>query len=507
MERARHLLRSSLIVIAFLAATKLTGLLRTRLVAAAFGTGSEIDAFTAANQLPELFVTLISAGALAAAFIPVYSASLSRDGRQSARLANSVITLVLLALGAISAVGILLAPWIAGQLVPGFPAEQQRLTAGLMRIILIQTTLFGVSGVLSSILNAHQHFALPALAPIGLDLGYLIGLNFFVPALGIQGLAWGTVAGALLHIAIQLPALWRYRFQLRPALDLRLAGVREVLRLMGPRIVTLGSVQLADLFIIRLASGMGTGSTSGYFLAYYIMQLPETLFGTAIATVVFPTMAERYNAGDLDGLKRTAMGALRIIWMLTIPSAVLLLVLGRQAIGVVFQSGAFTGASTEIVYAILVAFALRIVSEASLEIVARLFYAQHDTRTPMWVALGWLALNVGLAFPLAEALGAPGLAWASTIAFSLQSAALFLLNRRRLGDLDAGRLLRVGARGLLGGLALALVALAVQSALGDGLISLLAAASAGVAAYLLVSYLAGARELADLLGLFRARLA
>jgi putative peptidoglycan lipid II flippase len=167
MNRARHLLQSGIMVIVLLGFDKLLGLVRTQFVGAAFGTGSDYDAFTAANQLPEVFVTLISGGALAAAFIPVYSDYLiGPKTRQSARLANTIFTLVLLILSGISAVGALFAPWVTSIfLVPGFSPEQQQLTAELMRIILVQTTIFGVSGVLSSILNAHQHFILPALAP------------------------------------------------------------------------------------------------------------------------------------------------------------------------------------------------------------------------------------------------------------------------------------------------------------------------------------------------------
>ena len=294
MNRARHLLKSSVIVILFFALGKLTGLLRIRLVSFTFGTSAEFDAFTAANQLPEVFFTVIAGGSLAAAFIPVYTDYLAnRSARQSARLANTILTLVILILGGLSALGAIFAPWLTEVvLVPDFPPETQALTASIMRIILIQTTLFGISGVLSSILNAHQHFALPALAPVTLDVGYLIGLFLFVPRMGIVGLAWGTVLGALLHIAIQIPALRRFNYRYLPALAVKMRGVREIVRLMIPRIVTLGTIQVADLFIIRLASGLAVGSTSGYFYAYGLMQLPETLFATAIALVVFPTMAE-----------------------------------------------------------------------------------------------------------------------------------------------------------------------------------------------------------------------
>ena len=166
MNRARHLLQSSTLVILFFALDKVIGLARTLLIGRAFGTGADYDAFTAANQLPEVFVTLISGGALAAAFIPVYSAHLNSPKAQAAaRVANAILTLVLIVLGLVSAIGAIFAPWLTRVLlVPDFPVELQQLTADLMRIILLQTTLFGISGVLSSILNAHQHFALPALA-------------------------------------------------------------------------------------------------------------------------------------------------------------------------------------------------------------------------------------------------------------------------------------------------------------------------------------------------------
>ena len=509
MDRARHLLRSSAIVVALFGLGKLTGLLRTRLVSGAFGTGSEFDAFTAANQLPEVFVTLISGGALAAAFIPVYSAYLtSQKSKEGAQLVNSILTLVIAILGGISLVGIFLAPWITTNfLVPGFTPEQQQLTAELMRIILIQTTLFGVSGVLSSILNAHQHFALPALAPVALDIGYVFGLIFLVPEMGIIGLAWGTVLGGALHILIQVPALLRFRITYHPEIIMRLAGVREVIWLMLPRVVTLGAVQIADLVIINLASdpGLETGSVSGYFYGYQLMQLPETLLGTAIAIVVFPTMAELYNGGDIDGLKRVSMNALRIIWTLTIPASVGLVLLGQPAITLLLEDGAFTADSTRLVYSILLFFSFRIIAEASLEILARLFYAQHDTVTPMIVALMWLAVNTVLAILLVDRLGVRGLALASTIAFTVQSLTLFLLNRRRLGYLQDRQLLATAGRSLLGAVGMAAVILLVGQFIDRTFLFLIIGGMTGIAAYLALTYAVGAREISDLLDIIRGR--
>lgn len=501
------MLRSSVIVVVLLGLGKLTGILRANLVSREFGTGEAFDAFTAANQLPEVFVTLISGGALAAAFIPVYSAYLtSRRTSEAAELANSILTLVIAVLGTVSAAGVVMAPWLASNvLVPNFSPEQQALTASLMRIILLQTTLFGISGVLSSILNAHQHFALPALAPVALDIGYIFGLLVLVPEMGIAGLAWGTVLGGVLHILIQVPALIRYDFHYAVQIVAKLAGVREVVRLMVPRIVTLGSVQVADLFIIRLTSGLAAGSTSAYFYGYQLMQLPETLLGTAIAVVVFPTMAELYNAADIGGLKSVAMNALRIIWTLTIPAAVGLVLLGEPAIELLLEDGAFTGESTQLVYGILLVFSFRIIAESSLEILARLFYAQHDTRTPMFVALGWLTVNVALAFPLSATYGVRGLALASTIAFSLQSLALYLLNRRRLGYLHEWQLLATAGRSLLGAAGMTAAILLVDRVVDGTIAFLFVGGAVGLVTYLLLTYVAGAREIPQLIGIVRGR--
>jgi putative peptidoglycan lipid II flippase len=507
MNRARHLLQSSIIVIFFLAIDKILGLVRTQLVGATFGTGPAYDAFTAANQLPELFVTIISGGALAAALIPVYSAYLtSSKGKETAQLANTILTLVLLVLGSVSFVGAIFAPWITRVLlVPGFPPEQQALTADIMRIILVQTTIFGLSGVISSILNAHQHFVLPAMAPIALDVGYLLGLFLLTPSMGILGLAWGTVIGAVFHVLIQVPGLLKYRVYLRPELALRLSGVAEIVRLMIPRIITLGTVQAADLFIIRITSSLDSGATSGYFYGYYLQQLPETLFGTAIAVVLFPTMAERFNAGDIGGLKRVASNGLRIIWMLTVPSAAALVLLGRPLISLLLERGEFTSESTDLVYGIVVFFSVRVVSEATLEIAARLFFAQHNTRTPMFVALGWMVLNVALAYLLVGPLGVGGLALATSIAFTLQTAVLLYLNHRKLNGLDWKGLGLSFGRTAVATLGMSVIVLLVGRFIDNTLLFLLLAISLGIVTYGALQVLLGGREIPTLIALFRGK--
>ena len=508
MERFRQVFRSVILVMGFFGLSKITGLIRARLVAGRFGAGDEFDAFTAANQLPELFFVLIAGGALAAAFIPIYTDYLKDDKlKEALKLTHSTLSLVLIVLGTLAGIGALFATPIAAVLVPDFSPEKQQLTAELMRIILLQTMFFGISGVMSAFLNGNQHFALPALASVALDVGYVLGLYLFVDWLGwgIHGLAWGTVLGAIMHIAIQVPALIQYRFSYRPTLDWKLPGTQELIRLMGPRLLTLGTIQFADLFIVRLTSGLPAGSTSAYFYGYFVMQLPETLFGTAIALVVFPTLAEMWNNGNIEEMKRTAMTTLGIIWTLTIPSAVAVLLLGQPAIVLLLQGGAFDENTTTIVYGILIFFSLRIVSEASLEILARLLYAQHDTVRPMFAYFIWLAVQVGFAYLLVGSMGVQGLALASTLAFTVLSILLWGISRWKLGPLGEGVALASAGRAIAGAAVMAGAILLVGRFIDSTFPFLAIGGIVGGLVYIGVTMLLGGREIQDALALVRNR--
>ncbi len=499
-NRTRQLLQSSVIVMILYALNKVTGLYRFRLFGRAFGTTGEADAFTAANQLPELFYVLIAGGALAAAFIPVYTKYLHDDdpekARTSADVASTTMTLVFLVLITVCGLAAIFSPQITKYvLLPDSAETTQLLTANLMRIILLNTILFGISGVITSLLNAHQHFILPASAPIMLDVGYILSFWLFVPTMGIFGVAWGTVLGAILHIGIQLPALFRYGIRLRPKLAFQLAGVREIIYLMGPRIVMLGAIQAADVFWVRVASRLPEGQVSGYNYAFTLMQLPETLFGTAIAIVIFPTLAELYNSDQLDKLKETALRILRIIWLLTIPSAAGLILLGRPAIDLLLGGGAFDARSSALVYSALIFLSVRVISEATLEIVARLFYARHDTYTPMRGYIYWLIINVGAIYLFVGRMGAAGIALASTLAFTFLSSWLFWKNRQQLGDMQESELVRSFARSALATLGMTIAILFIGRFELGTLLYLGIGGGVGALVYAALRWLLGGEEI------------
>ncbi len=442
MSRTRHLVRSSALVLFLYVLEKFTGLGKLFLMTRQFGTGAAADAFTAANQLPELFLYTLTGGAIAAAFIPVYSAYLTnRKTAQAEALGNTVFTLTALVVGGICGLAALAAPWISRVLlVPDFSPEQQMLTAELMRIVLLSSVIVGVSSIFGSLLQAHQHFLAPALALSLIDLGQIFGLYVLAPRLGIHGVAWGSVIGAALLAATQLPALRHKGIRLRPAIALHLTGSREMAHLIWPRMVTLGVVQAVDLVFLRLASPLAAGSITAFFYAMLVMvAMPKSLLTGTITAVFFPTLAETYNAGRTRAMQSTLFAGLRAAWLLVIPAAVGLLALGKPAVAFLFQRGAFDERSTALVFGLMAIFSLRLVMDSTQDVLSMGFYARHNTRIVMWANLGWASLHVLFSFLLVKPYGIAGLAWATTLASAAIALVLYWLNRRMNGVSDGER--------------------------------------------------------------------
>jgi putative peptidoglycan lipid II flippase len=456
--------RAAGLVMALFIVSRLLGLLREMVISHQFGTGGDLDAYLAAFRLPDILFQIVAGGALASAFIPTFSAHLARlDDRGAWRLASAIINLVLILTSALAALAALLAPWLVSTIIaPGFDAPRQALTAHLMRFMLITPVIFGVSGVIMGILNAQQHFLLPALAPIFYNLGIILGALILAPNMGVMGLAVGVVAGALGHLLIQIPGLVRYGLRYTPTLGLHDPSVREVGRLMLPRVVGLAAVQINFLVTTILASGLVAGSLAAINYAWLLMLLPQGVFAQSIATAAFPTFSTQAAKGQVAEMRNTLAATLRAILYLALPAAVGLIVLSRPLVQLVFQRGAFTETSTEMVAWALALFALGLPAHAVLEIVVRAFYALHDTKTPVIVGIASMVLNVILSLVLIQLFRAlgwmehGGLALSNSLATTLEMAALVYLIRQRLAGLEGRRMLasvaRIGLASLLMGI-------------------------------------------------------
>ncbi len=425
----RRLTLSALIVAGGFGLSKVLGLAREVLIAHAFGTAGVLDAYYAAFNFPDLLFALIPGGALASVFIPVLSTYLARGNRDEGwRFASAVVNDVCMVVGALSILGAVFAqPLVADVVAPGFDPARQVLTTDLMRIVFVSTTIFSASGVITSILHAHQHFLLPALAPALYNLGIITGAVWLAPRYGVFGLAYGVLAGSVLHLAIQVPALVRFRARYFPTIGIRDSGLSELLQLFGPRIVTLGVVRLQFLIMTNLASQLGEGSIAALNYAYLLEQLPESLIGTAIALAAFPTLSQLAAQGETVKLRNLFSRALFAIVGLAAAATAFLVLFGRPIVALVYQRGAFGSASVDAVAFALGFYALAIIGESALELCARVFYARHDARTPMWVALSALVVNWALCVGLVGPLGIGGLALARAVALAWEAGALLVI--------------------------------------------------------------------------------
>jgi len=507
--------RAAGLVMALFVVSRGLGLLREVAISHRFGTGGELDAYLAAFRLPDILFQIVAGGALASAFIPTFAALVARDDDEGAwQLASAVINLVLVLTTVLAAAAALAAPWLVRTVIaPGFEPARQALTADLMRLMLLTPTIFGVSGVVMGILNARQHFLLPALAPIVYNLGIIAGALLLAPGLGVRGLALGVVAGALGHLLVQLPGLVRHGLRYTPVLGLRDAGVHEVGRLMLPRMLGLAAVQINFLVNTILASGLDAGSLAALNYAWLLMLLPQGVFAQSVATAAFPTFSEQAACDRRPEMRSTLAATLRAVLYLTLPAAVGLLVLREPLVQIVFQRGAFTEASTHMVAWALALFVVGLPAHAVVEIVVRAFYAMHDTRTPVAIGIAAMGLNVvlSLAFiSVFKALGwmpHGGLALSNSLATTAEMAVLLVLLRRRLAGLEGREMLRSLGRMGLAAVPMAAIAAGVAwwlDAYGPWLSGGLAIALGG-AAYLLLSLAFGSPEPRAVWGLLRSR--
>lgn len=497
----RHLIRSTGILMAAFLVNKVLGVGRQIVIAHAFGTSGDYDAFIAAFRLPDILFMLISGGALATAFIPILSERLTLrpdDDPAGWRLTSLTLNTMLVVVSMISLLVALIAlPLVEWLIAPGFGPETQILTANLMRLALISTIIFSVSGLVGGVLNAHQHFLLPALAPLMYNLGLMAGALLLAPTFGVYGLMWGAIVGAAGHLLIQLPGLWQRQMVYQPVLVWRDPGLQQVIKLMGPRILALGVIQVNFLILYNLASRLGEGSVSALDYGWDLMQMPQTIIGSAIGIVLFPTMSQLAAQADVAGLRQTMAQALRIILALSIPAMVGLMVLGRPIIQVMFERGEFGPDSTEAVNRSLQFWALALVGHCALEVVNRVFYAQKDTTTPLLGAVVGMVVNLVIAVTTYQALDSGGLALANAVAVTIEVLLLLVIAHRRMAGVEAGMLGRTLGRTLLAA-GLMGVAIVAFTSFWPGLPPLLIAAvggGIGFAVYTGASFLLGVEEI------------
>ena len=462
--------------------SKLLGLVRDRMLAARFGAGEALDVYYAAFQLPDIIYTLLLAGAASAAVLPVFIEYDQKGEAAAGRFLSNLLTVFSLAAVLLGAVAWLAAPWLVSFVAPGFVLEALERTVGLTRIMLANTVFLGIAGILSAVLQARRRFFIFALPPIVYNLGIIAGIVFLTPVFGLDGLAYGVVAGGIGQVLVQLPALRGLGLRIRPMFSLGDAGLRRVARTSLPRVAALGMSQLTLILLVAIASYFMAGSISVFKFAANLMYVPVGLFGVSWALALFPKLSSASILRQGESFREHVAIGVRSIFFWILPAAALAIVLRAHIVRVILGSGIFNWEDTRLVAAVLGVLALAMLSEGLLPLFLRAFYALGRTVEPLFLDIAASVLTVSGALGLsmlflsspqtlatvARVLRIPDLSQPYILAVAMAFAAgslvnAFLLARslkrvslRRLGvelSFEFNACLTMAGAALLGGLA------------------------------------------------------
>ncbi len=520
-----NMARATMILTGSFIAGRILGLVRTSLFAFVFGTSMTSDAYLQAFLVPDLIFNVIAGGALSSAFIPVFTQYMigERDERTAWRIASSALNLTLAIMCLLALLAMLLAPWLVPLYNPGVKPAEMQLIITLTRIMLLQSVIMGGGVIINSVLYARQNFLLPAIGTVLYNVGLIIGLlpGFFLTFVGrsdvhttfaVYAATVGVVLGALLQVGVQIPGVVRERMRYTFSFDWRHPGVRQIGRQMLPRVLNAAMLYFSTFvdrgLILLLAAGPFVLNPQGLITQYYqalqLMLLPLGIFGMAISTAAFPTMAENVTLGRLDRVRAIIEDTLRTILFMSVPSSVGLIVLGLPIIQVLLQHGAFnldSAASTSVPLAF---FALGLAGLASVEILTRSFYAFRDSKTPVMVSVAQFVLKILFSLILLNLLkwgpswGLGSLAFATSVAGSLEAAVLLWLLQKKIGMLGLRKLAMFTGRVLLASLAMGAGVLLLRTLL-DLLLITTTSQSLGVLGTIFAIFKLAAELLAGLL--------
>lgn len=488
-------------------ASRIVGLVRERVFTTTFGAGDTFDAFVAAFRVPDLIFNLIVIGALSAAFIPLFTEKLvaGKAGEKRAfEFANSILNAMVLAVGALMVLFVLLADQIVPLITPGFSGEKLELTVMLSRVMALQPILLAVSFVFSGVLNSFKRFIAYALAPVLYNVGIIFGVLVLVPKVGVAGIGWGVVLGAVLHMLVQLPSVLRIGWRWRLLFNWQSGDMRTLWRMMIPRVFGLAAQQVNLLVVTIIGSSLLTGSISAFHLANNVSGLPIGIFGLAFAQAAFPTLAEQVARKQQGEFARTLTKTFRYILFFVIPVSVFFFLLRAQIIRVLFGDGAFDWEDTILTFETFGWLIVSIFAQATVPLLARAFYVQQDTKTPVVISTLSIVVNIILAVWLAPTMGVQGLALAFSAAAILNLVLLLGTLHWQLHGFDDRRVIfsafKIAVAAVAAGLMLQLlkypVAAIVDMQRFWGVFTQLAvAAGGGAAAYVGLCWLLGCEEL------------
>jgi putative peptidoglycan lipid II flippase len=496
--------------------SRILGLVREIVTAYFFGASGKINAFTVAFQVPNTARNLLADSAVSSVFVPVFSELLEKGERKRAwRVASTLFWLILLGLSGLTALFILLAPWIMALF--GTPGGDAQLTVTLSRILFPTVVLLGLSGIIVGILNSYDHFTVPALTPVAWNLVIILGLVIGVPQTDsvdtqLYIYAGAVLLGTIVQVLLPVPWLRGRDDRLHMVIDWRDPAVKQVLTLIVPVTLGLGLINFNTLIDTLFASRLINPELAPTAIdkAYRLYLLPQGIFSIAIATVLFPLMSRLAARRDHTAFANTVGLGLRQIAFTLIPASVVSAVLAEPIVRLVYQRGAFTASQTTVVAGALAAFSVGLVFNGAMLMLNRTFFSLQSNWIPTIVALANLGVNAGLDAVLYR-VGIWGIPLSTSLVNLAGTIALIVLLQRREERLDLRETWRATALICVASALLAGVAFGVWygldhllgRSLGAQIVSVGGALAAGIAFYLFCCKLLGVRELHTLLSLRR----
>lgn len=436
--RVIHLPTESLTLSAWILAVStalsaLLGIFRDRLLARSFGAGIDLDIYAAAFRIPDLIYVFLVSGGLAVAFLPLFSEYFLKDEKEGWEMANQVLNVLLFFLVLFSLILFLLGPQLAGILLPGFSAPDQQKAAGLVRLFLLSPILFGAANIFSGILQYFNRFVVYSLGPIVYNLSIIFGIIFLSGNFGIFGAGFGVVLGAFLYLLLQLWGARKCGFRWEAHFDLKAPVLSRVLKLMGPRTIAVTFQQLKLWLITAVASLIGSGMISVFYLANNLQGFFVNLIGVSFGTAAFPLLSRAASQKDGKEFERHLAPALKKIIFLSVPATIFLLFFSEPLVRLLFRTGQFSEKAVALTGQMLVLFSFSFAAQACLPILTRAFFALQDAKTPTWLSLVSLAVEIPLLFLfLAWGMEGMSLALAFSLASIAQSVLLFVLLQRKI---------------------------------------------------------------------------
>ncbi len=488
-------------------ASRILGLVREQVFAGFFGAGYAIDAFVVAYRIPNLLRDLLAEGALSSAFVTVFTDYDQRLGPERTwRLANNVLLCLSLLIGGLILVGILFSPQIVGLMAPDFGLVEGKLdlTASMTQIMFPFLPVISLAAVAMGILNTKGKFFIPALASSFFNLGSIIfglSLSLVMPKFGyrpIVGMAWGTLIGGFLQLAVQMPLLKRMGFRPQWVLDLKDPGLHRILKLMLPAVVGLSATQINIFINTFYASSCAQGSVSWLNYAYRLVHLPMGLFGVALMVATLPVVSRHASARDFGALKGAFQSSLSLALLVTLPAACGLIFLAQPIIALIYQHGHFTALDTQQTAAALALYAVGLLAFAGVKIMVPVFYALNDTRIPVVGSFLTVAANLAIINLTLQPLQHRAIALSTSLSMIVNFIFLGAMLYRKLAGFQVSYLLTTLAKVTAASLVMGLVVVEAHpvlagwlgGGLGGQIFSLLAVILLGMSLYgLMVSRL------------------